>query len=95
MDYSSFASGAPSTSDQCGKTEDMLDQDQPCSLGYSNMNDLTRCFPQKKLAEFKNHPFGDNKVYKANEKVKKSLYTFIYFFFFFLFRVIVVPFLLI
>nr|XP_017229331.1 PREDICTED: protein LNK2 isoform X2 [Daucus carota subsp. sativus] len=71
MDYSSFASGAPSTSDQCGKTEDMLDQDQPCSLGYSNMNDLTRCFPQKKLAEFKNHPFGDNKI--DRDMVSKTL----------------------
>ncbi|KAL8109603.1 protein LNK2 isoform X2 [Apium graveolens] len=79
MDYSRLASGAPSTSEQCGKTEDLLDQAQPFSLGYSNMNDLTCCVPENKHvtmnhlkhAELKDNLFMENKI--ARDMVSKTL----------------------
>ncbi|KAK1370486.1 hypothetical protein POM88_036578 [Heracleum sosnowskyi] len=79
MDYSSLASGAPSTSEQFSKTEDMLDQAQPFSLGYRNMNDLTCSVPQNKHvtmnhlkhAELKNNLFMENKI--AKDMISETL----------------------
>lgn len=79
MDYC-LASGVPSISEQCGKTEDMIDQAQPFSLGYRNTNDLTCCVPQNKHvtmnhlrhAEFKNNLFVENKVYTIGKYIHRE-----------------------
>ncbi|KAL8098293.1 protein LNK2-like isoform X2 [Apium graveolens] len=78
MEFSTLGSGVPSISEQCGKTEDMLDQDQPFATRYDDVSDLTSV-PQNGLGnmnrlrhiEFKNNLLVQDKV--ASDMISKTL----------------------
>lgn len=75
MEFSTLGSEASGMSEQCGKTEDMLDQVQPFATRHDNVSDLPCRVPQNgcanmnhlRHAEFKNNLFGEDKVYTVNK----------------------------
>lgn len=70
MEFSTLGSGASIMSEQCCKTEDMLDQVQPYATRHDNMSDLTCPVPQNGLAnmnrlqhtELKNNLFEEDQI---------------------------------
>lgn len=75
MEFSTLGSGVSSISEQCGKTEDMLDQVQPFATRYDDVSDLTCRVPQNgrgnmdrlRHTEFKNNLFVEDKVFTVDK----------------------------